>query len=170
MKLSKGLCPLFDILAKTGGKSAPEPDEEQTSDEDVGGGTGSTLRLKQWKQRKRESMGYDPAVDSAKAQVRAAQMTFLPEDEKGKSLRRREIPLIDQIHRLMHLWTGGELTKVDDYLDSRALLRNNTFHQVLQALIELASTASEERSILESISNQLKARGVTVEDRQQKLI
>ena len=59
---------------------------------------------------------------------------------------------------------------VDDYLDSRALLRNNTFHQVLQALIELADTGSEERSILESISNHLKARGVTVEDKQQSLL
>ena len=58
---------------------------------------------------------------------------------------------------------------VDDYLDSRALLRNNTFHQVLQALIELAPPASDERSILESISNQLKARGVSVENKQMKL-
>jgi putative DNA methylase len=159
----------FDILARTGGKPAPEPDEEQAPDEEVGGGTGSTLRLKQWKQRKRQSMGYDPAVDSAKARAQAAQMTFLPEDKNEKTGRLREIPLIDQIHRLMHLWTGGDLTKVDDYLDSRALLRNNTFHQVLQALIELAPTASDERSILESISNQLKARGVSVENKQMKL-
>jgi hypothetical protein len=158
------------MLAKTGGKTTPEPDEESTSNGDVGGGTGSTLRLKQWNQRKRQSMGYDPAVDSAKAQAKAAQMAFFPVEDNEKNAQRREIPLIDQIHCLMQLWKSGELVKVDDYLDSRALLRNNTFHQVLQALIELADTGSEERSILESISNQLKARGVTIEDKQQRLL
>jgi hypothetical protein len=160
----------FDVLAKTGGKNAPEPDEKAASNGDVGGGTGSTLRLKQWNQRKRQNMGYDPAVDSAKAQAKAAQMTFFPVEDNEKNAQRREIPLIDQIHRLMHLWKSGERIKVDDYLDSRALLRNNSFHQVLQAIIELADTGSEERSILESVSNHLKARGVTVEDKQQRLL
>jgi adenine-specific DNA methylase len=160
----------FDILARTGGKSVPEAEEEEASVEEVGGGTGATLRLKQWDQRKRQSMGYDPAVDSAKAQAKADQMTFLPLEDDEKTIRRREIPLIDQIHRLMHLWKAGDLVKVDDYLDSRALLRNNTLHQVLQALIELAPQASEERSILESISNQLKSRGVTVDDKQRSFL
>ena len=77
--------------------------------------------------------------------------------------------MIDQAHRLMHLWKEGELSKDDDYLESRALLRNNTFHQLLQALIELAEEGSEERSVLESISNQLKARGVIIEQRQKKM-
>jgi len=164
----RALVDQFDVLAKTGGKNAPEPDEEAASNGDVGGGTGSTLRLKQWNQRKRQSMGYDPAVDSAKAQAKAAQMTFFPVEGNEKSAQRREMPLIDQVHRLMQLWKSGELVKVDDYLEARALLRNNTFHQVLQALIELADTGSEERSILESISNHLKARGVSL-DAQKKL-
>jgi hypothetical protein len=56
--------------------------------------------------------------------------------------------------------------KVDAYLDTRALLRNNTFHHMLQALIELAPVNSEERSILESISNHMKSRGVAVEEKQ----
>jgi hypothetical protein len=115
-------------------------------------------------------MGYDPAVDSAKAQAKADQMTFLPLEDDEKTIRRREIPLIDQIHRLMLLWKAGELVKVNDYLDSRALLRNNTFHQVLQALIELAPTGSDERSILESISNQLKSRGVMMDDKQRSFL
>ena len=160
----------FDILARTGGKSTPEPDVDESEDEEVEGGTGSTLRLKHWNQHKRQSMGYDPAIDKMKTGARAAQIKLFPEEENEKSVRRREIPLIDQIHRLMLLWKAGELVKVDDYLDSRALLRNNTFHQVLQALIELAPAGSDERSILESISNHLKAKGVTVEDRQQRLI
>jgi putative DNA methylase len=159
----------FDILAKTGGKAAPEP-EDELSEEEVGGGTGSTLKLKKWDHRKRENMGYDPAIDSAKAHAAARQMSFLPEEEMGERKRRRLVPLIDQVHRLMHHWRAGEIVKVDEYLDSRALLRNNAFHQLLQALIELSEAGSEERSILESISNHLRGRGVSVEDKQQSWV
>ena len=48
------------------------------------------------------------------------------------------MPLIDQAHRLMHLWRAGDEAKVDDYLDTRGLKRNALFAQLLQALIELA--------------------------------
>ncbi len=90
-------------------------------------------------------------------------------NEPGKIMEVSEIPLIDQIHRLMHLWKAGELVKVDEYLDTRALLKNKTFHQVFRAVIELAPAGSEELSVLESISNQLKSRGVAVEDKQKML-
>jgi len=66
----------------------------------------------------------------------------------------------------MHLWRAGDVVKVDEYLDSRALRRNNLFAQVLQALIELAreQRQSEECSVLESLSNHVAARGVAVEN------
>jgi hypothetical protein len=38
-------------------------------------------------------------------------------------------------------------------LDLRGLRRNPLFHQLFQALIELAPVGSEERSLMESISN-----------------
>ena len=47
-------------------------------------------------------------------------------------------PLIDQVHRLMHLWKTGDVAKVDDYLDSRGLRKNALFLHLLQALIELS--------------------------------
>ena len=59
----------------------------------------------------------------------------------------------------MHLWRAGEQVKVDDYLDALGLQRNALFNQILQALIELASADSEERSILEALSNHAIARG-----------
>ena len=68
-------------------------------------------------------------------------------------------PLIDQVHRLMHLWKSGDVIKVDEYLDMRGLGHNTLFHQLLQALIELAPAGSEERSLLESISNHVAQRG-----------
>ena len=60
----------------------------------------------------------------------------------------------------MQLWKTGEVVKVNEYLDARALRQNKMFHRLLQALIELAPHASEERSVLESISNHVVARGV----------
>jgi len=60
----------------------------------------------------------------------------------------------------MHLWRAGDQAKVDQYLDDRRLRRSQLFQHVLQALIELAPEASEERSILETLMNHVRARGV----------
>ena len=68
------------------------------------------------------------------------------------------MPLIDKVHRLMHLWRTGDVSKVDEYLDIHALGYNTLFAQLLQALIELAPAGSDERALLESISNHVKDR------------
>jgi adenine-specific DNA methylase len=78
----------------------------------------------------------------------------------------KPVPLIDQVHRLMHLWKAGDVVKVNEYLDERALRNNKLFQQLLQALIELAERGSQERSLLESISNHVRARGEKHDDRQ----
>jgi len=126
----------YDLLARTGGQTVVEDDAgEDIPDEgevEVEEGTSSTVKLKQWSQRKNASMGYDASGG-------------------------RPAPLIDQVHRLMHLWKAGDVIKVDEYLDVRGLGHNHLFHQLLQALIELAD--GEERSLLESISNHVNARG-----------
>ncbi len=98
-------------------------------------------------------MGFDPALDST-----TAHLPMFPDMEAQVS-RSREVPLIDQIHRLMHLWKAGDVNKVNDYLDIRGLRHNQLFHQLLQALIELAPVGSEERTLMESISNHLVGRG-----------
>ena len=59
----------------------------------------------------------------------------------------------------MHLWRAGEVVKVDQYLDAHALRKSEVFHQVLQALVELAPEGSDERRLLESLSNHVGARG-----------
>ena len=48
----------------------------------------------------------------------------------------------------MHLWSAGDVTKVDDYLYMNGLGHNTLFHQLLQALIELAPAGSEERALI----------------------
>jgi adenine-specific DNA methylase len=144
--LSDGaLADQYDILIRTGGKGSIDEEEERdpgTSDHgaeaEIEEGTGSLVKLVPWSQRRRKSIGYEAPSG-------------------------RPIPLIDQVHRLMHLWRSGEVIKVDEYLDARGLRRNALFHQLLQALIELAAGGSEERSLLESISNHVVARGVAAE-------
>ncbi|MFZ5634692.1 MAG: DUF1156 domain-containing protein [Bacillota bacterium] len=131
----------YDILLRTGGQevNGGENGEEAAKggDEEVAEGTGSKVKLKIWQQRKGKSLGLD---------------------SQG-----RPAPLIDQVHRLMRLWKAGDVVEVDDYLDQRGLRRNHLFHQLLQALIELAQAGSEERSLLESISNHVAARGLSPE-------
>ncbi|MGE0600561.1 MAG: DUF1156 domain-containing protein [Dehalococcoidia bacterium] len=135
----KALADDHDILARAGGQEPADEDVEleDALGEDPEEGTGSKLRLKAWTQRRRKSMGY--------------------EGPNG-----RPAPLIDQAHRLMHLWKAGDVTEVDDYLDEHGLRSNVLFHHLVQAIIELAShdRDREERSILESISNHLQTRGV----------
>jgi putative DNA methylase len=163
----------YDILMHSGGRAEAEAEEEDedgngedasTDEEDAVEGTGSKVRLKAWNQRKRPTMGYDPAVDSPRARAKAATPSLFP-DIESQAPKLRQVPLIDQIHRLMHLWKAGDLVKVNDYLDARALSKNALFHQLLQALIELAPAGSEERALLESISNHVAAKGMTVEKR-----
>jgi adenine-specific DNA methylase len=161
----------LNILLRTGGQAAE--DEEDAGDATDGGaepeeGTGSTVRLKEWKARRRASMGYDPAADSASARAAAQQPSLFPESERPPAPS-HQVPLIDQAHRLMHLWRAGDVVKVDAYLELRGLRRNQLFGQLLQALIELSDTGSEERSLLESISNHLKARGVQFETGQKEM-
>jgi len=127
----------YDLLARTGGQAILVEDDEEVSEESAAEpeeGTSSTVRLKQWKQRKSASLGYN------------APGTPPP-------------PLIDQLHRLMHLWRAGDVSRVDEYLDVRGLGHNHLFHQLLQALIELAPAGSDERALIESISNHVASRG-----------
>lgn len=126
----------WDLLSRSASArdddgAADEDDETEAADE---GAKGDTARLKTWRQRTGKALG---------------------EDVPG-----RPAPLIDQIHRLMHLWAAGEVAPVDAYLDRRGLRRNALFPPLLQALIELSEAGSQERALLESLSNHVQNRGV----------
>jgi len=166
----RDLADQYDILARTGGQTKDEDEETvevyaEDTDDEVEEGTGSTVRLKAWNLRKRPGMGYDPAVDSPRARRAAASPSLFPEIGQPVA-NSRDIPLIDKVHRLMHLWKAGDVVKVDEYLDDKGLRRSVLFHQFLQALIELAPHASEERSLLESMSNHVAGRGEKVDNGQ----
>ena len=139
----------LDILSRAGKTLFDDLEDDDRTDEVEeseadSGGTGNTIKLKAWHQRRAKWLGFE-------------------------SPRDRPVPLIDQAHRLMHLWRAGDEVKVNDYLDTRGLKRNALFVQLLQALIELAPAGSEERAILESLSNHIAAHGGIVPARQAAL-
>ncbi|MHC1732925.1 MAG: DUF1156 domain-containing protein [Bacteroidales bacterium] len=154
--LDKDLADRYDLLARRGGKEQEEPDEVAGDENGEEEGSGSSFRLKSWNQRKNPRMGYDLETDSS-----PVKLPLFPDMEREIHTT-REIPLIDQVHRLMHIWKTGDVTKVNEYLDLRGLRRNPLFHQLLQALIELAPAGSEERSLMESISNHVGGKQINV--------
>jgi putative DNA methylase len=135
----------WDILAAGKAKATDDREEEADPDEDAegDGDSGAKVKLKTWAQRKGKSMGH--------------------EAPGGKP-----VPLIDRIHRLMHLWKAGDVRKVDEYIDDNGLRRHELFKRVLQSLIELSQQGTDERSVLESISNHIGIRGVRADVDQTK--
>ena len=124
-----------DLLSQSGRGSAQESeDDDPAADEEGSEGGGAKVKLKPWSRRRGRNLGLEAPGG-------------------------RPPPLIDQVHRLMHLWRAGDQVKVDDYLDNRGLPSNALFHRILQALIELAEGDSEERSLLEALSNRAADRG-----------
>ena len=125
----------YDLLSQAGRGRADELEEDEAAeDEEQTAGGGSKVRLKAWSRRRGRNLGLEAPGG-------------------------RPPPLIDQVHRLMHLWRAGDQVKVDEYLDDRGLLRSALFNRILQALIELADAGSDERSLLEALSNHAAARG-----------
>lgn len=161
----RDLADRYDLLMRTGGTADDEEeqpvDENADSEEPVEEGSGSTFRLKSWKQRRRPSLGTDPVADNARAR-RIYEETTAPrllEETTPDMPRQRMVPLIDVVHRLMHLWADGNVNAVNEYIDLRGLRRSEPFRQVLQAVIELAPEGTEERSVAERVMNHLRARG-----------
>jgi len=135
----------WDLIGFTKGKAEEDEAEEANADAEADTETeddsGNKVKLKTWAQRKNRSLGF--------------------EGPGG-----RPVPLIDRIHCLMHLWKLGDVHKVDEYLDENGLRRQELFKRLLQSLIELSPHGSEERSLLESISNHISARGAVKDEKQ----
>jgi len=135
----------WDLIGFTKGKAEEDEAEEANADAEADTETeddsGNKVKLKTWAQRKNRSLGFEAPGG-------------------------RPVPLIDRIHCLMHLWKLGDVLKVDEYLDENGLRRQELFKRLLQSLIELAPHGSEERSLLESISNHIGARGAVKDEKQ----
>jgi hypothetical protein len=124
-----------DLLARKGQVASAEDEEGENEDDQEAPSGGSMVRLKPWTQRLKKSLGYEGPAGR------------LP-------------PLVDQIHRLMHLWKAGDVNAVNAYLDDRELRYSPLFPHLLQALVELSE--KEERSILESLANHVRSLGTRI--------
>ena len=118
----------LDLLAR-GGKGRSGQDDGEDGPVETGGGE---VRLKEWNRRRGQSLGELSTIGAPP-------------------------PLIDCLHKLMQLWKAGDRGRVDGYLEKRGLSRQELFARLTQAVLELAERGSEERSILESIQNHLRA-------------
>ena len=136
------------LLAQSGRRTSGDEedwgDEDETPEKAEESGGGAKVRLKAWNRRRNRNLGLEAPGG-------------------------RPVPLIDQVHKLMHLWRAGDQVKVDDYLDTRGLQRNPLFTQILQALIELAEAGSDERAVLEALSNHAAVRSGVQATRQRPL-
>jgi len=139
----KELAGIWDLIAFTKGTTREaaevELDGDVEPDSEAEEESGNKVKLKPWAQRKSKSLGYETPGG-------------------------RPVPLIDRIHRMMHLWKTGDLAKVDEYLDENGLRRQELFKRLLQSLIELSPHGSEERSLLESLSNHIQTKGAAYEE------
>jgi putative DNA methylase len=95
--------------------------------------SGSDLRLAKWHERTRD----DPSTGSG-------QRLGEPHPNGG-------LPMIDVLHRLMHLWAAGNLEAVNAYAAEKGLRQNELFWEVAQAVVEMAAAKSRERTLLEAV-------------------
>ena len=86
---------------------------------------GSGVRLARWDERTRDDLG---------------------EPHAGVGL-----PMVDGLHRLMHLWAAGNLDALGGYAAERGLHNNDLFWEVAQAVLEMAAPKSRERTLLEAV-------------------
>ncbi len=89
------------------------------------GAEGSDLRLSRWDERKRDGLG-----DASTGGV---------------------LPLVDALHRLMHLWEAGDLDHLNAYVTEKGLRENELFWAVAQAILEMAKPGSRERTLIEAL-------------------
>ncbi|MEW5889868.1 MAG: DUF1156 domain-containing protein [Pseudomonadota bacterium] len=132
----------YDLLGKGRPEARGLSDEQEEEADDENGSSSLTpqasglFKLKPWSARRHRSLGEDGAGG-------------------------RPAPLIDQVHKLMHLWKAGDVAKVNDYLDRRGLRRSLIFAQLIQALIEKSRDEgqNDECSMLERLANHLRTVG-----------
>ena len=125
----------YGLLAK-GSKRKAEEDTAGDDAESESSAGGSQFRLNRWSVRRHRSLGEDGAAG-------------------------RPPPLIDQAHKLLHLWKAGDVVKVNNYLDRRGLRHSQVFAQLIQALIEKSrdERQDDERALLERLANHLRIVG-----------
>lgn len=82
----------------------------------------------------------------------------------GEPLPNGTLPMIDMLHRLMGLWSGGQLEAVADYVTAHGLGPDNeAFWAMAQSVLEMSDSKTRERTLLESLVAWGRKRGAPAE-------
>jgi len=90
-------------------------------------------------------------VKASGSNVRLARWDERAHDSLGEPHSSGELPMVDVLHRLMHLWAAGNLDALNDYATEKGLPHNDLFWAVAQAVLEMADPKSRERTLLEAV-------------------
>jgi adenine-specific DNA methylase len=88
---------------------------------------------------------------AAGSDVRLAKWSERIRDDLGEPHAGGGLPMVDVLHRLMHLWGAGNLDALDAYAAEKGLRHNDLFWEVAQAVLEMAAPKSRERTLLEAV-------------------
>jgi hypothetical protein len=88
---------------------------------------------------------------AAGSDVRLAKWSERIRDDLGEPHAGGGLPMVDVLHRLMHLWGAGNLDALDAYAAEKGLRHNDLFWVVAQAVLEMAAPKSRERTLLEAV-------------------
>jgi len=128
-------------IIEQGGKSKKgrPPATEGESDDEESEGKGNEYRLLGWRER-------------------------VGREDLGETRGGMTAPLIDRLHRLMHLFQQNRVSDVQQLFDKWALASERAFAPLLQAVLELAVQAKDdtEKRLVEALSSQLKMTKRTV--------
>ena len=72
-------------------------------------------------------------------------------EKLGESNHLGFLSYIDIIHKLMILWTEGDIKHVEEYVQANAIKENNLFWSVAQSIVEMSEPNTKERTLLEAI-------------------
>jgi putative DNA methylase len=134
---------VWNILEQGGKQKKGRPrkvDEEgEEIPEEVTDGKGNELRLLEWSERTRDA-------------------------SLGESRASEPAPLVDRLHRLMHLFQQNRTTDVQSLFESWGLSNERAFRPLLQAVRELAvrDKQDSERRLVEALASQLRMNKKTI--------
>ena len=97
----------------------------------------------------RTARGFIEKASSSK--VRLAKWDERTRDDLGDPHPSGGLPIIDMLHRLMHLWAAGNLDDLNNYAAERGLSQNELFWSIAQAILEMANAGDRERTLLEAL-------------------
>ena len=109
-------------------------------------------------------------VKAGSSDVRLSRWHERTHDSLGEPHPSGGLPMIDVLHRLMHLWAAGDLDVLNTYVGEKGLRDNELFWAVGQAVLEMSKPQSRERTLLEALVASGRGRRAPVQPVQERML